>query len=483
MKKLIFIALFIGSSMCYAAPAPLSPSLYYEMGGGVSFQRPLSEATIAPELTLSAGLDLPLSCDIWDIKDIAIANYPDLVIDYLQGQLDQLGQAVVAQLTSIGQGLAVAALQRALPGIYDLSQTLTSQISARVDIAKRSCEQVVNDINRGVNPLDAWKHVGAAVSWRTTLTGPTGEATGGTPELSDATSILDAQRTVAEEGALTPIPWFGVDLGGSSENPIEVVEDLVTAGMKLMLESTPDGRLDTDTLDEAVTADGVTAETNTINGTSDTPIRLGQLFEDTEIAVDWANRFIGEQEIYMCDDPGCESSFRPGAGLQVMLKEETDRLVELWQDLIDENDPDLDDLADVSSESVQVTVDLFDALMRFPEQDQAVYIGRLISDAALQLTVEKALAIRRMILVSSESPIVKGYNLVSEETDTLLQRIRTEIDDTMWTVETQQKLSSMASEKILNYDAIRTSNRIRDIRTEQYLPSDFVGEEPVGPQE
>lgn len=470
MKKTLLLSLLLlAADTSLSAPPPLSPSLYYEVGGGSSFQRPLSEATIAPDLTLSADLNLPLSCDIWDVKDIAVANYPDLIVDYLEGQLDRLGQAVVAQLTSIGQGLAVAALQRALPGIYDLSQTLTAQINGQVDIAKRSCEAVVNDINRGVNPLDPWKDIGRSFSWRSSLTGPTsydqpaptgdpgagGGAAPGSP--AAATSILDAQRIIAAEGTTAPIPWLGGELAGNADNPIMLVEDLVTAGYQIFLDD-DGGAGDGSNLDESGTADGVTVEIPYLSGTQDEEIRLGQLFGTTDEAVEWANRFIGEQEIYTCDPPECVASFRSGVGLQVLVNDEAFALIDTWQTIIAADDPGFEDLQEVSSQSVQVTVDLYDAIMRFPLQDQNVYIGRLISDVALSRAVEKALAIRRMLLVSSDSPVVKGYTMAKSVTTEIVDRIKMEIEDTMWAVHTQSKLTSTVSQKILTYDAIRTSN-------------------------
>jgi len=509
MRILALVVLLAGSKFAFAVPAPLSPSLYYEMGGGVSYQRPLNEATVAPDLTLGAAIDLPLSCDIWDVKDIAVANYPDLVVDYLEGQLDRLGQAVVAQLTSIGQGLAVAALQRALPGIYDLSQTLTTQISARVDIAKRSCEAVVNDINRGVNPLDPWKKIGTAVSWRTTLGGETGldqppsnvapPGAGAAPPATtgtEITSILDAQRDVAANGEVSPIPWFGEELGGSSTNAIMIVRDLVTAGMNIMIDNTGGANegmgLDDDVgeadIAGAFTAPAAPAATElgvSMVGFEDDPLRLGELFVDRDDAVDWANRFIGEQEIYLCPEDeidACPTSFRPGVGLQSLVGDEVIELKALWTDILSaDGEPTLEDLAEVSSTSVQVTVSLYRALMGFPIQDQNVYIGRLISDVALSLAVEKALAIRRLMLVSSESPVVKGYVTAAQVTDRVLERIRTEIEDTMWTVETQKRLVSGASETIITYDAIRRNNTVPvNFRSgRRGNTADFIANEPI----
>ncbi len=459
MKSIASIAvvtvLLLPFSATRSAPHPLSPSLYYEMGGGSSFQRPLNDATVSPELGISANVNLPLNCDIWDTKILDIGAYPRLIQDYMEGELDKLGQAIVAQLTALGQGLAVAALQRALPGMYDYSQTLTAQINGRVDVAKRSCEAVVNDINKGINPLDAWKQIGMGVGWRATLA-PTDLVIGNGEEYAgdEPTSILEASRDIAQNAASAPLPWFDEPAGGA-DNPIVIVRDLVTAGYNVFESDAATGA---SSLTEATSAAGDTVQVQTIGGIATVEKRLGVLFENTEEAVIWANKLVGEQTIYTCVPEGgqCDSRFQPGVGLSVLVEEEVEKLTLEWIALLASDAlPSMDQLRSVSSAEVQLTAYVYDALMRFPEQDQNVYIGRLIDDVSLSRAVEKAMAIRRMILVSSESPVVKGYVQAKQESRDITDRIKIEIDDLMWAVETQHKLSSKVSGTIIAYDALR----------------------------
>ena len=205
-SALLIVGLYAG---CVQAQVvnPLSPSLYYEIGGGVQFNRPLSEDAQGVEIGVGVDLDLPLSCDIWDAAHNDPAAWGDLIETYIEDSLNELGRAVVLQLTEFGQGLAVAALQRALPGLYDYSQNLTGQIEAKVGVAKRSCEAVVNDINNGVNPLDPWKRIGAAVTWRTELQGVQEWAINGgeIPEGANV-NVLQAQEDIANTCLLYTSP-------------------------------------------------------------------------------------------------------------------------------------------------------------------------------------------------------------------------------------------------------------------------------------
>ena len=426
--------------------SPLSPSLYYEIGGGESFTRPLNDDSVGVELGIDADLRLPLSCDIWDAKHLNPEVWGNMIGDYIEGEINELGKQIVAQLTQFGQGIAVAALQRALPGLYDYSQNLNAQVSAKIDIAKRSCEDVVNDINQGINPLDAWKRIGVAVGWRSTLTDDYDLLS----QTGRPASILSAQQDVAQRGTSAPIPWFGGP-AGDQDRPINVVEDLVTAGYNLQEGS--------NTLGEAITADGTVDVPTAILGDRAVDKRLAQLWADSDEAVEWASQFLGEQTVYTCEAAGCDSSMDAGVGLAVLAQQESLALTQQWQTLLaNDGIPDVTAMQAVSSATVMITPRVFEAIGRFEPQDQDVYIGRLISDVALARTIERAMAIRQLIRLSSRSPIVQVYVQAREVADTLLVRIREEIEDILWSVNTEAELASAAAQSILAYDTRRTIN-------------------------
>lgn len=450
MRFTVLLLLGLVHNTLYAQEqkSPLSGSLYYEMGGGQSFSRPLNEDnTTGVEIGVGADLRLPLSCDIWDGKHLDPEVWSEIILDYAEGQINQLGMAIVAQLGELGTGIAVAALQRALPGIYDYSQNLQAQLTAKIDIAKRSCEQVVSDINQGINPLDPWKRIGVAVGWRTTLTDTYSEEN--QTDNGAAPSILSAQRDIAERGTTAPIPWFGGE-AGSEDRPIQVVADLVTAGYNLEQGSN-------DLAANSNAAGSTATVPTTILGDQEIETRLATLWPSSEAAVEWATRFLGEQTVYTCETLACNSSMDAGVGLSLLAQEEATALVTAWQDLISTDAiPTVANMREVSSQEVMITPKVYQALMRFETQDQDVYIGRLISDVALARTVERAMAIRKLISTSSRSPIVQGYVQAAEVANELTDRIREEVEDLLWSVRIEQGLASTAAGAILRYDARRT---------------------------
>jgi len=455
---------------------PLSPSLYYEIGGGTAFNRPLAENTELSSHGVEATLQLPLNCGIWDERHLDPDAWLNSIQDYAEGQLNALGQAVVVQLQSFAQGLAVAALQRALPGMYAYSQSLTASIEGKIDVAKRSCEAVVADINNGVNPVDPWRRIGTAVSWRSTLT-DNGFATNAAGQnVALPSTIIEAEAQVAASGN-EPIPWFG-GLRGLVGEPIIVTEDLVRAGFNIHSGTVAGANVDLDDSNSSSPTGypGVAIRQGLANND---PVnsRLSEMFPAGQAeAIAWAQRFLGEQTIHTCDeaaDPACASTFEPGLGLASMVSLEVEVLRDDWLALLDPNNPTLypntAEMRLLSSPSVMISPKVFEALSRFPEQDQDLYIGRLIDDVALSRTVERALAIRKMLKSSAETPMVQGYKQASEVADELIAKITLEVDDLLWTMEAQKKLTSNTSSALLEYDAIRNSRGAGFIATGRRL--------------
>jgi len=464
MRRLFFVCMVLmsGSAAFGQGINPLSPSLYYEIGGGSAFNRPLSENTEFSTYGIDTNLELPLNCGIWDARHLQPDVWLGSIQDYAEGQLNELGKQVVTQIQTFAQGLAVAALQRALPGMYAYSQSLTASIEGKIDVAKRSCEAVVADINNGVNPLDPWRRIGTAFNWRSSLTDAGFNPIGNSNSVLPST-IIEAEAQISQS-SYAPIPWFG-GLKGSAQLPIVVTADLIRAGFNIHSGTVP-GDPNIDLAQVGVTApQGVDRGSVLQRGVDPNTVdsRLFEIFHGgSDTAITWGQRFLGEQIIYTCDvalDPNCASDFQPGLGLAAMITDEVKVLRTEWVGLLNggTNNPESSDMLKVSSPSVMISPDVFTALSRFPVQDQDLYVGRLIDDVALSRTVERALAIRKMLKSSSDTPMVQGYVPASEVADELIEKITVEVDDLLWTIDAQKKLASNTSSALLEYDALRKS--------------------------
>ena len=108
-------------------------------------------------------------------------------------------------------------------------------------------------------------------------------------------------------------------------------------------------------------------------------------------------------------------------------------------------------MASVSGGGVNYHVTVVDALMEMGLQDRGVFVDRLVADTALSLTVEKGMALRRMLRVAAQTPQVSAYDHVVADLDAMQDDIRTELDELKWELDLQEAVSSKAAGSILAY--------------------------------
>lgn len=453
-KLLISFITILGifsSSQAEADGSPAaSPRLYFEIGGGEPVRTPVSVHSLA-DLGVRDDLSKILSCDLWDIKHGKdLDHYVDMVKRYLEGELDALGQQIVLNIQSFVQGAIVGTLQRAMPGLYDYSQNVHDQLSGQIELAKTSCEKVAKSTRNAVNPMAQWREASDLERWKTVL--GVSYTAAGEMEFAGG-SVLSGKNDVSKNQGNESVPWFGGKKGGKGEEPIELVNDTVSVGYALLSGQTPD-------LTEVISDDSVVTSVDPITGDSKTTSnRLGSLWSDSSEATQWAKKVLGEQTISFCQS--CDASRQSGAGLLAAYHQEREAISGAWVDLLKaypSRRPTLDDMKTVSGWGVKYHVEVVDTLMEMNQQDRGVYIDRLAADTALSLTVEKGMALRRMLRVAAQTPTVASYGHVGEELKSLQDEIKTELDELKWELDLQQTVSSNVARSILAYgDSLRLS--------------------------
>lgn len=454
--KALSLALVSGvavSPVYGAERSPINSALYYDIGGGEVINFPLTRTQ--PEvIRVEGSFRLPSLCEIWDQKiDLADPGvYLDMVQDYAKGELDQLGERIVEFLVTAPATIAVASLQRALPGMYDYSQNLKAQMDVSVDYAKKSCAAVVEDMDNNVNPWSGWLTASTNTHWRTMINDP------------DVPHVLDAEKEINAKHGEVPVRWFGADRGTLDGGPIHLVNDVVSAGFAANLDQEYGGTsisAENEKSDYLSVADG-----GAVNETLQAPIDA--LFQNSDNAANFAVQVLGEQAIHYCE--ACdEGGFTPGTGLKPQYANERDRLTTAWSSLLgafegDTRPPPLAVMKNISSNRVAITRSIWVALDRMPKQDRDLFIHRLISDVAVERTVDKAIAVRQMLKAGISTPDVQSYQHAKEEADRLADQMKDEINDFLWEIETQDNLASNTAAKILQADAIDSLNDLQSIR-------------------
>lgn len=448
---MLLAVLILGAGRVSAfGPAAESPLLYFEMGGGEPIREPVSVRAL-PLVGVSAAFTTPGACELWDIKhaDQLLDRYEAMVVDYIEGSLDQLGQAIMINVTAFAQGLLAAAIQRAMPGMYDYSQNVHAQLSSEIEVAKQSCESVMSNTLAGNNPLKEWKDASKVEAWKNALGVQVG--LDGALTIGGAANIIRAEETVAKDEGTTSVPWFGGEKGGKDKAPIKLVNDAVRAGYALLANQK-------EKMDASASDVATVSYRNPLNNTSSIrPSRLGGLWKDGDAAALWATKVLGERIVSFC--PGCASEHQGGAGLLAAFYEERQALEGDWNRLLTlSRSPSIADMASVSAGGVHLSIHVFRALDSMIAQDKKVYVERLIADAALSRTAEKAMALRRLLRTAQSTPQVGAYPHVATTLSQLTDDIKAELDEMQWELSLQQNLSSHAAASLLGFHQA-TKNR------------------------
>lgn len=442
------------ASVHAADRSPLNSTLYYDIGGGEVINFPMSRKN-PTHIGVEASFKLPTLCEIWDRKidnPDDVTAYVEMVADYATGELDRLGEQVVEFLVTAPATIAVASLQRALPGMYDYSQNLKAQMDVSIDYAKQSCAAVVETMDNNASPWSGWLTASTSTHWRTML------------DEDEVPNILEAEKKINELHGETSVQWFGDKRGADDEKPIKLVKDVVSAGFAATIKEPYVG--------ENVSAAGSESNYQMLTegepSTQPRPDPIIATFGDSDTAAEFAVGVLGEQTIIYCAECG-QGGFTPGTGLKPRYAKERDDLIDEWTGLFkdfngESNPPTRTRLQKVSSNKVAITKDVWVALERMAKQDRDLLVYRLISDVSVERTVNKAVAIRQFIKSGISTPDVQSYAHAKEEADRLADQMKDEINDFLWEIETMENLASSTALSILQADTIDGLNNLQAIR-------------------
>jgi len=157
--------------------------------------------------------------------------------------------------------------------------------------------------------------------------------------------------------------------------------------------------------------------------------RLAELFATPAEASEFSENVLGDLIVQTCQ--GCSNETVAATGA---LSQETEsEALQIQEDLTvlvaAEGEPTQEELATVSSPMTLLTADLIRDLKEIEEdQDRAIYVARLASGIALQRTMEKAKALKRMILTGRQTPEVLSNPEASDYIDKKLAELEGLID-------------------------------------------------------
>lgn len=388
-------------------------SLYYRIGGGEPVSRPANPGANPLRIGLGGSARMNYSCGRFDAA---------VTIENLMNQFASLGTTVTGAVRSGIAALPLYVLQRASPGLYELFQTYQKKAEAEWNIALRSCEDMEAQIRQGGDPYAEWISMAKGESWKESS--------------RMSRDAVTAKQRVESSGATGGLTWIGgTKRGGRNQAAIEVIRDVTQAGYNVTMNRPP-----------AASATTVFPPTT----------KLATAFASPSVAADWAVSVIGDKQISLCDEVGCQAkASTPGGGL--LPKYETERSTALTQlqAAVGAAAPAYADLERASAPGVAISRELVDALRSLGPAERQFALTRLSMEVAQARVVDKALMVRNLLLSGGGVPEA-GWEPAQKELRERVDQLNRHMDDLLFETRVRREVvSSTARELIDSFRAER----------------------------
>ena len=340
--------------------------LYYRIGGSAPAARSPNPNALALKMGLGTRLNANYTCGKFDVG-LSWAN--------LMNGFSSLGTQITGAVQAGIGALPLYILQRAQPGLYELFQTYAKKAEIAVSAAMDSCAQMEAQIKQGDDPYAKWVGLAKGEGW--------------TVEAGSNADVVSAKTKVETDNGIRGLTWIDNKMAGGFTQPsIRPVNDIVLAGYNL-------------TMMRPVSS------SNTADYSSG-GAPLGKIFARPQDAADFAVTVLGDQLISTCDGPSCaQKGVVTALGLQSKYDAEIPVALDQIKLAISTTSPTYAVLAAAGGPDVAMSTDVVRAIRELPADIQAISAQRLAKEIALARTIEKALAVRSVLISGMSLPEVQ----------------------------------------------------------------------------
>ncbi|KAE9541365.1 integrating conjugative element protein [Ursidibacter maritimus] len=390
----------------YVQGTVLSDKVFYQIGGGSAVMPPPSRRR-PNELALGFGWKSNLTCGNFDIKT-TVKNQLNGITEGFK----DLYSNVIQSATGAVASLPAMIIQRANPQLYDLLSNGMYQAKLDFDSLKTSCEEMSEKLADYV--MDSkWAKAAGLENYK--------DITANEPDAKKAKKQLEKEQ--GEKG----ITWIGGEKhGGKGQKPIEILKDVISAGFNMSV-----GRKATEK--SAITqCDG----------------RLCTEWTSPEDAAEYGRKILGDRTLTTCDDCGAPTKSQPGTGLAPEIESRTIEKMKKLEETLNANTITAEQLNSLSTSTIAVTRGLIESLRESP--DATILGARLAQELAISHELEKALVLRRVILVGMKEPNVASNEEAQKDLEVSLKRLDQEIEQIRMEMDLQKFISTNTAIAIIN---------------------------------
>ncbi|MDX5299611.1 MAG: integrating conjugative element protein [Gammaproteobacteria bacterium] len=413
------VLMFSVGSGTPALAAPSKQSWYYQIGGAQPISRAANKHVMTIPFGFGVGFKGPQSCsgklDFAAELKAEFDNFGEIADD-AELLILTAAQAAVASLPGL-------ILQRANPGLYESIQNFRKQFTDRIQIATKSCEEILAQAAAGKDPFEDWITISTANDWKWEI---------------GTSGIVETKEKIEKNKGRNGVPWIGGKAGGAGQPPIQVIGDVAQAGYDALV---------------------------SVGGTP----YLREIFPTAADLRAMATEVLGEFNITTCDTCGAPSTQVAHGLLPLQTRLNDNVRGEMATALTTVEAGGLLNQTEVnalSAPGIDVDPEILERLNRLEPATRDLVAGRLASEVATARTIEQALLLRRALLAGRRVPEVSANAAALREIDRALAELDGELSNLKFEAEMRQMMVSRTAQLVMGMDetqrgelAIPTQNR------------------------
>lgn len=336
--------------------------LFYALGGGPVVPQPGSDM-ITTRVTARFKLGMNYSCGKFNFQ-----NNVAQMVNQVKTQVRQLPMQLQGALSAAIAGLPGYLLQKINPTLYNTITKTLDETAELFRLSYKSCEQMESEMQRrgkGYNPYNGFMQAVAFNKWSIGAT--------------NGTNIADMPKNITNNPT-GPIKWLGGKDYGTVSNPVQINHDLVIAGYNIMLGRNQDVSIDTPPM-------GILANQPIV-----------KIWPKPSDAGIWLQNIVGDKVIITTTETKPKSvngkGLRPVvAALEPLIRAALIKAIDHY------------DFSDINKYSgVHLSSGIVDALRDMSLAKRSVYMDRLVSEFAVNETLERVDLIRQMLSLGLNNP-------------------------------------------------------------------------------
>jgi len=336
--------------------------LFFMLGGGPTVPPPgtgMITSTVTAHLKLGYGY----SCGKFSFRQ----NIADM-INNITTQARQIPFALQGAVTAAVAALPGYLLEQINPALYNNINKALDESAELFRLSYKSCEQIESEMQRngkGYNPYNGFMK---AVVYNKWVVGA-----------NNGTNIADIPKQITQNPS-GPIKWLGGKNYGTPANPIEINRDMVIAGYNIMLGRNADVSIDT-------APTGIMAKQPIV-----------KIWSKPSIAGAWLQRIVGDKVIITTTETKPETI--NGHGLARVVADLQPQIRSALNDAIDKFD-----FTNINKfDGINLSAGIINALRDMPLAQRSVYMNRLVSEMAVNVTLDRVNLIRQMLSLGLNNP-------------------------------------------------------------------------------